>query len=238
MIDPGSEPSPTSQPSPQGRCVCGEGPHRRRPRGDPAQRSAGLARPLSGVWCAAVCDSSLAGEQLSRGCRFHGLAFVRSSTATIEDQEVRRCRMWPSSGSRSLIRPTTGLLPSPRRFGSDVVRNAGGELPPHFEHFPEHDHAADGQEEVYTALSGSATLHAQGERHRLEPGVFARVGPGVTRRITTDEEPVQLLAIGATPGKAYSAPPFTERERHSPAEHLRSRRARAGPPRSSPQAGP
>jgi hypothetical protein len=32
----------------------------------------------------------------------------------------------------------------------------------------------------------------------------------VTRRITTGEQPVQLLAIGATPGAGYVAPAFTE----------------------------
>ena len=51
-------------------------------------------------------------------------------------------------------------------------------------------------------MSGSATLHADGQAYRLEPGVFARVGPGVTRKITTGDEPVRLLAIGATPGAA------------------------------------
>jgi hypothetical protein len=40
--------------------------------------------------------------------------------------------------------------------------------------------------------------------------VFARVGPGVTRKITTGDSPAQLLAIGATPGQAYLPPPFTE----------------------------
>ena len=40
--------------------------------------------------------------------------------------------------------------------------------------------------------------------------MFARVGPGVVRRITTDGEPVRLLAIGATPGRPYTAPAFTE----------------------------
>jgi mannose-6-phosphate isomerase-like protein (cupin superfamily) len=83
-------------------------------------------------------------------------------------------------------------------------------FPPHFEHFPEHDHAEDGQEEVYTALSGSATLHAGGKEFHLEPGVFARVGPATVRKITTGDEPVRLLAIGGTPGAAYAAPPFTE----------------------------
>ena len=42
-------------------------------------------------------------------------------------------------------------------------------FPPNFEHFPEHDHAGDGQEEVYTALAGAATLHVGGERHELVP---------------------------------------------------------------------
>jgi mannose-6-phosphate isomerase-like protein (cupin superfamily) len=83
-------------------------------------------------------------------------------------------------------------------------------FPPHFEHFPEHDHQDDGQEEVYTALEGSATLHAGDQTYSLEPGVFARVGPGVVRKITTDGEPVRLLAIGATPGRPYTAPAFTE----------------------------
>ena len=40
--------------------------------------------------------------------------------------------------------------------------------------------------------------------------MFARVGPGVTRKITTADEPIQLLAVGAIPGQPYSAPAFTE----------------------------
>ena len=36
--------------------------------------------------------------------------------------------------------------------------------------------------------------------YELVPGTFARVGPGVARRITTGDQPVQLLAIGGTPG--------------------------------------
>src|SRR5690242_21103019 len=45
-------------------------------------------------------------------------------------------------------------------------------------------------EEVYTALSGSATLHAGGREYRLEPGVFARIGAGERRKVTTGDEPV------------------------------------------------
>jgi len=83
-------------------------------------------------------------------------------------------------------------------------------FPPHFEHHPRHDHADDGQEEVYTALAGSATVHAGGSEYRLEPGVFIRIGPGEIRQVTTGDEGVQLLAIGAVPGQPYAAPSFTE----------------------------
>lgn len=107
----------------------------------------------------------------------------------------------PNGGGFCRARASLGVT----SFGMQVEN-----FPANFEHFPEHDHAADGQEEVYTALSGSATLEADGQSFRLEPGVFARVGPGVKRKITTGGEPVQLLAIGATPGQPYSAPPFTE----------------------------
>jgi mannose-6-phosphate isomerase-like protein (cupin superfamily) len=65
-------------------------------------------------------------------------------------------------------------------------------------------------QEVYMALSGSATVHAGGSSYRLEPGVFIRIGPGELRKVTTGNEPVQLLALGAVPGHAYAPPPFTE----------------------------
>jgi mannose-6-phosphate isomerase-like protein (cupin superfamily) len=107
----------------------------------------------------------------------------------------------PNGGGFCRARASLGVT----SFGMQVEN-----FPPHFEHFPEHDHAADGQEEVYTALSGSATLHVEGKTFRLEPGVFARVGPGVKRKITTGDEAVRLLAIGATPGQPYSPPAFTE----------------------------
>ncbi len=107
----------------------------------------------------------------------------------------------PDGGGFCKARASLGVT----AFGMQVEN-----FPPHFEHYPEHDHSDDGQEEVYTALAGSATLTAGGEEYRLEPGVFARVGPGVTRKIVTGDEPVRLLAVGGTPGKVYSAPAFTE----------------------------
>jgi hypothetical protein len=61
-----------------------------------------------------------------------------------------------------------------------------------------------------TRFAGSATLHVGGETFQLEPGVFARVAPNATRKITTGNEACRLLAIGGTPGVAYAAPAFTE----------------------------
>ena len=119
------------------------------------------------------------------------------------DITVKRIEEFESPNGGGFCKARAGLGVS--AFGMQVEH-----FPPHFEHFPEHDHTADGQEEVYTALAGSATLHAGGQRHDLVPGTFARVGPGVTRRITTGDEPVQLLAIGGTPGQGYVAPAFTE----------------------------
>ncbi len=107
----------------------------------------------------------------------------------------------PNGGGFCRARATLGVS----AFGMQVEQ-----FPPNFQHHPEHDHGDDGQEEVYTVLSGSATLHAGGCEYRLVPGVFARVGPGERRRITTGDDAVQLLAIGGTPGAIYSAPTFTE----------------------------
>jgi mannose-6-phosphate isomerase-like protein (cupin superfamily) len=121
----------------------------------------------------------------------------------MSDVAVKRVEDFDSPNGGGFCRARAGL--GVTAFGMQVEN-----FPANFEHFPEHDHTDDGQEEVYTALSGSATLHADGRDYHLEPGVFARVGPGVTRKITTANEPVQLLAIGAIPGKAYSPPAFTE----------------------------
>ena len=90
-------------------------------------------------------------------------------------------------------------------FGMQVI-----ELPPGFEHYPEHDHTHDEQEEVYTVLKGTVTLHAGGEEHVLEPGDFARVGPGEKRKLVTAESGARILALGATPGSVYEPPEFSE----------------------------
>ena len=44
------------------------------------------------------------------------------------------------------------------------------------------------------------TLIAGGEEHRIEPGVFARVGPNEKRKLTTGEQGALVLVLGGVPG--------------------------------------
>lgn len=119
------------------------------------------------------------------------------------DVTVKRLEEMDALFEGSWVRARASLGVS--AFGMQVAY-----FPPDNTTYPEHDHTHDGQEEIYTALSGSATLIAGGEEFRLEPGVFARVGPGEKRKIVTGDQPVQILALGGMPGRAYEPPPFTE----------------------------
>ncbi|HWP32768.1 MAG TPA: hypothetical protein VNL97_03365 [Solirubrobacterales bacterium] len=99
-----------------------------------------------------------------------------------------------------------------RSFGISIE-----ELEPGADEYPEHDHSEEGlggemfaqrpqqlgQEEVYVAVRGSGTLEADGETYPLDADHIARVGPAVKRKITAGPDGLRLLAIGATPGKAY-----------------------------------
>jgi mannose-6-phosphate isomerase-like protein (cupin superfamily) len=76
-------------------------------------------------------------------------------------------------------------------------------LPAGWSDDPDHDHAKDGQEEVYVPLAGSAQLEAGGETFTLEPGMLVRVGPDQKRKIVPGPQGVTLLALGGTPGKPY-----------------------------------
>jgi mannose-6-phosphate isomerase-like protein (cupin superfamily) len=90
-------------------------------------------------------------------------------------------------------------------FGIAVI-----EMPPHADGYPEHSHAEDGQEEVYTALSGSGEIEIEGTHHPIDPETMVRVGPGTTRKVWTRDEPLRLLVIGGVPGGVYEAPGFSE----------------------------
>lgn len=78
------------------------------------------------------------------------------------------------------------------------------ELDPHNTGHPVHNHQADGQEEVYFVVDGVAFLVVDGAETRVERGDFVRVPPAVTRQFITKEQGVVMLAMGGTPGKAFT----------------------------------
>ena len=98
-------------------------------------------------------------------------------------------------------------------FGISII-----DLAPGADEYPKHDHSVDGlggemfakrpqqlgQEEVYVALRGSGTIEADGEQYPIDPDHIVRVGPAVKRKIVAGPEGLRLLALGGTPGEAYS----------------------------------
>src|ERR1051325_5109573 len=65
-----------------------------------------------------------------------------------------------------------------RSFGLQVL-----DLPPGFADYPEHDHAHDGQEEVYVVLSGPGEFEVAGERVAVAAGTMLRVDPESRRKL-------------------------------------------------------
>jgi hypothetical protein len=90
-------------------------------------------------------------------------------------------------------------------FGMAVI-----DIPPEYEHYPEHDHAQDGQEEVYIVLRGGCEIEIEGERHPLDPEHMARVGAETKRKVFPGPEGVRLIVLGGVPGGVYEAPDVTK----------------------------
>ncbi len=86
-------------------------------------------------------------------------------------------------------------------FGLQVI-----DLPPDFENYPEHDHAEDGQEEVYMAIKGGGEIEIDGERFPLDPDHMARIASGTKRKVWPGAEGMRVVIIGGVPGSVYEAP--------------------------------
>ncbi|HEX6204881.1 MAG TPA: hypothetical protein VFZ29_03635 [Solirubrobacterales bacterium] len=86
-------------------------------------------------------------------------------------------------------------------FGLAVI-----DLPPDFENYPEHDHAGDGQEEVYMALRGGGEIEIEGERFPLDPEHMVRVAAGTKRKVWPGPDGMRVVIIGAVPGGPYEPP--------------------------------
>lgn len=78
------------------------------------------------------------------------------------------------------------------------------ELEPDCSTYPDHDHASDGQEEIYVVLDGEGTLVAGDRQWPLEAGTLVRVAPDTKRKLVPGAAGLTVLALGAIPGKAYT----------------------------------
>ncbi len=90
-------------------------------------------------------------------------------------------------------------------FGCQVV-----DMPPNADQYPEHDHSADGQEEVYVTLRGTGEIDIEGDRFPLDSDHLVSVKAGTKRKVFAGPEGVRVLVIGGVPGKVYEAGPMTE----------------------------
>jgi hypothetical protein len=90
-------------------------------------------------------------------------------------------------------------------FGMQVI-----DMPANLDRYPEHDHAHDGQEEVFLALRGGGELEVDGERYPLDSDHIARVGPRAKRKVWPGDEGIRVLILGGVPGKPYEAPDVTK----------------------------
>jgi len=61
----------------------------------------------------------------------------------------------------------------------------------------EHDHAEDGQEEVYLLVSGEATITVDGEDVDLESGDALRVDPESSRLVQNGDTESTFVIVGA-----------------------------------------
>jgi mannose-6-phosphate isomerase-like protein (cupin superfamily) len=86
-------------------------------------------------------------------------------------------------------------------FGMAII-----DMPANFEHYPTHDHARDGQEEVFLALRGGGEIDIAGERFPLDEEHVVRVAAGTERKVLPGPDGIRLLVLGAKPGEAYQAP--------------------------------
>ena len=121
-------------------------------------------------------------------------------------------RSSPSTGS-------SGRSASPRlsAFGINEL-----ELPPGAEG-PEHDHAKDGQEEVYVIVRGSGTIRVDGTETELRPGVYVFLSPDARRQMVAGGEGLAWVGVGCRPGAfAPQQEPLPPAGRGRPIPHPRA----------------
>jgi mannose-6-phosphate isomerase-like protein (cupin superfamily) len=72
--------------------------------------------------------------------------------------------------------------------------------PAHADGYPDHDHAEDGQQEVFYVLAGTGKMVVDGEDVELKPGRYVFVEPGSKRKMLPGDEGLRLICVGSPPG--------------------------------------
>jgi uncharacterized cupin superfamily protein len=83
-------------------------------------------------------------------------------------------------------------------FGFNLVEIApGGQI-------PEHDHADEGEDELYVILEGEGVIRVDGEDHPAPAGTYAYFEPSAVRTILNrSEAPLTALLVGVQPEGGY-----------------------------------
>ncbi len=63
---------------------------------------------------------------------------------------------------------------------------------------PEHDHTANGEEEVYAVIAGGGVLRVDGEEIPLQPGHFVYCPPDARRQMVAGSDGLTWIGIGST----------------------------------------
>ena len=90
-------------------------------------------------------------------------------------------------------------------FGLQIL-----DLPPNLDAYPEHDHAEDGQEEVYFVLRGGGEVEIEGERIPLDSETAVSIKAGTRRKLWPGPDGMRIVAIGGKPGVAYESKEISE----------------------------
>ena len=96
-----------------------------------------------------------------------------------------------------------------KRAGAELEVNSFGmnviDFPPDAGEgvYPDHDHAEEGEEEVYVAWRGSGILTVEGEEITLDQDTAVRVGPDTKRKVRSGPDGLRLLVLGGVPGAVY-----------------------------------
>jgi uncharacterized cupin superfamily protein len=108
-------------------------------------------------------------------------------------------QLW--EGFAKLVREGLGIT----AFGVQIM-----DLPPDYT-TKSHDEGESGQEELYLGLRGSGAVLIDDEDRELplDPEHLARVGPGVSRTLTSGPEGLRVLCVGGAPGAPYEPPDWT-----------------------------